>query len=125
MTRRWLSLIPISALAIMASTGLAGAQSMDQIMAGAKSEGTLTVIALLGATINLMEMLSAVGIAPRVLVIRTAALSGLGWFAIAVGMGTAVPLIVADVLFMMWRIKVEMRLKRMALELLPALRPPR
>jgi len=30
----------------MASTGLAGAQSMDQIMAGAKSEGTLTVIAL-------------------------------------------------------------------------------
>ena len=46
MTRKWLSLIPISALAIMASTGLAGAQSMDQIMAGAKSEGTLTVIAL-------------------------------------------------------------------------------
>jgi len=46
MTRKWLSLIPISALAIMASTGLASAQSMDQIMAGAKSEGTLTVIAL-------------------------------------------------------------------------------
>jgi putative spermidine/putrescine transport system substrate-binding protein len=46
MTRKWLSLIPISALAIMASTSLAGAQSMDQIMAGAKSEGTLTVIAL-------------------------------------------------------------------------------
>ena len=46
MTRKWLSLIPISALAIMASTSLAGAQSMDQIVAGAKSEGTLTVIAL-------------------------------------------------------------------------------
>ncbi len=46
MTRKWLSMIPISALAILASTGFASAQSMDQIVAGAKSEGQLTVIAL-------------------------------------------------------------------------------
>jgi putative spermidine/putrescine transport system substrate-binding protein len=36
----------ISGLAVAASTGLASAQTMDQLVAGAKSEGQLTVIAL-------------------------------------------------------------------------------
>jgi putative spermidine/putrescine transport system substrate-binding protein len=46
----WARIIPISALAVtaftMASTGAAFSQSMDQLVAGAKSEGALTVIAL-------------------------------------------------------------------------------
>ncbi|HEX3499168.1 MAG TPA: ABC transporter substrate-binding protein [Stellaceae bacterium] len=42
----WASIIPISALAVLASTGVAFSQSLDQLVAGAKSEGQLTVIAL-------------------------------------------------------------------------------
>src|ERR1700745_1458572 len=46
MTNRWACTIPISIVAVMASTGIAYSQSLDQIVAGAKSEGQLTVIAL-------------------------------------------------------------------------------
>ena len=42
----WVAMMSISGLAVAASTGLATAQTMDQLVAGAKSEGQLTVIAL-------------------------------------------------------------------------------
>src|SRR5262245_15436170 len=42
----WIRMIPISALAVLASTGFAFGQSMDALVAAAKKEGSLTVIAL-------------------------------------------------------------------------------
>ena len=38
--------VPLSALAMLMSTGLAAAQTMDKLVADAKAEGQLTVIAL-------------------------------------------------------------------------------
>jgi len=46
MQRTWLRIVPISALAVLASTGLAAGQSMDELIAAAKKEGQLTTIAL-------------------------------------------------------------------------------
>src|SRR3972149_3039934 len=46
MQRTWLRIVPISALAVLASTGLAAGQSMDELVAAAKKEGQLTTIAL-------------------------------------------------------------------------------
>jgi len=39
-------MIPVSALAVLASTGLASAASMDELVAAAKAEGQLTIIAV-------------------------------------------------------------------------------
>ena len=46
MKSKWILSISLSGLALLASTSLAYSQTMDQLMAGAKSEGQLTVIAL-------------------------------------------------------------------------------
>ncbi|HXP78238.1 MAG TPA: hypothetical protein VN823_29145 [Stellaceae bacterium] len=46
MKRRWICTIPVSCLAVLGSMGLASGQTMDQLVAGAKKEGQLTVIAL-------------------------------------------------------------------------------
>src|SRR5262249_47619400 len=42
----WVSTVPISALALVAFVGSASAASMDKLIADAKAEGELTVIAL-------------------------------------------------------------------------------
>jgi putative spermidine/putrescine transport system substrate-binding protein len=42
----WIRMIPVSALAVLASAGLASGQSMDALVAAAKKEGQLTTIAL-------------------------------------------------------------------------------
>ena len=42
----WLQMMPLSAIAVLLSTGLASAASMDKLVADAKAEGELTVIAL-------------------------------------------------------------------------------
>src|SRR5262249_34042914 len=42
----WVRMIPISALALLACAGSASATSMDKLIADAKAEGQLTVIAL-------------------------------------------------------------------------------
>ena len=39
-------MIPVSALAVLASTGLASAASMDDLVKAAKAEGQLTIIAV-------------------------------------------------------------------------------
>src|SRR3954466_6710057 len=46
MKRTWLRMIPVSVLAMMASTGLASGETMEALKAAAKKEGQLTVIAL-------------------------------------------------------------------------------
>src|SRR5713226_4452304 len=46
MKRNWIRLMSTSALAMLMSTGLTSAQTMDKLVADAKSEGQLTVIAL-------------------------------------------------------------------------------
>ena len=46
MKRTWLGIIPVSALAMLAATGIAAGQSMDELVAAAKKEGQLTTIAL-------------------------------------------------------------------------------
>ena len=45
MKSKWILSISLSGLALLASTSLAYSQTMDQLMAGAKREGQLTVIA--------------------------------------------------------------------------------
>src|SRR5215813_8087551 len=42
----WLGMIPVSALAMTVSAGLASAASMDELVAAAKAEGQLTIIAV-------------------------------------------------------------------------------
>jgi putative spermidine/putrescine transport system substrate-binding protein len=42
----WLRILPLAAVAAVGFSGVAMSQSMDELMAGAKSEGELTVIAL-------------------------------------------------------------------------------
>ncbi len=46
MKRNWIRLMSTSALAMLMSTGLTSAQTMDKLIADAKGEGQLTVIAL-------------------------------------------------------------------------------
>src|SRR5579885_3676269 len=46
MKASWKRVMPVSAAAVLLSAGLAQGQSMDKLVAGAKSEGQLTVIAL-------------------------------------------------------------------------------
>ncbi len=46
MKSAWLHVMPISAAAVLASAGMASAQSMDALIAAAKEEGQLTTIAL-------------------------------------------------------------------------------
>src|SRR5258706_3183011 len=46
MKTKWLRGIPMSAAAVLASAGIASAQSMDALIAAAKEEGQLTTIAL-------------------------------------------------------------------------------
>ncbi len=46
MKRLWSCTVPLSTVALLASAGLAAAQTMDTLVAGAKREGQLTVIAL-------------------------------------------------------------------------------
>ena len=46
MKSAWLQMMPLSAIAVLLSTGLASAASMDKLVADAKAEGELTVIAL-------------------------------------------------------------------------------
>ena len=46
MTSRWTALISVSALALTAASGVARADAMEDLIAAAKKEGTLTTIAL-------------------------------------------------------------------------------
>ncbi|MEA2783367.1 MAG: putative spermidine/putrescine transport system substrate-binding protein [Rhodospirillaceae bacterium] len=46
MKRNWIRMLPISALAVLGSTGIASSGTIDDLAAAAKNEGQLTVIAL-------------------------------------------------------------------------------
>ncbi|MCC7045940.1 MAG: ABC transporter substrate-binding protein, partial [Alphaproteobacteria bacterium] len=46
MERRWLGTISLASLAMLAPLGLAQAQGIDKIIADAKAEGQLTIIAV-------------------------------------------------------------------------------